>query len=354
MFALYVLHLIESKKHIFTRYAHVITPTTVSFATSRVSSEPLPPSLAKTFCRTHNFAPFAANAGRRKVYDLFLLNTELDWLEIRLETLASSVDYFVIVESPITFTGLSKPLILKENWARFSKYHSQIIHHVLVDPPKNAERTWDVEDFQRNAMFSQVFPYLGGEKAANLGDVIVVSDVDEIPRPATMVVLRNCDIPKRVTLRSQFYYYSFQWLHRGSQWKHGQATTFGGVKPGRTILPNSLRIEDGEWNKLNVWWETTDIWNAGWHCSTCFQNVSQVLEKMGAFSHTSLNQKKFRAKKRIVDRVRNGKDLWDREGENYDRVEHNEDVPEYLKSDRGRWKYLLDRDGENAGFADVS
>ena len=44
---------------------------------------------------------------------------------------------------------------------------------------------------------------------------------------------------------------------------------------------------------------------------------------MKSFSHTELNKEKFSDKKRIVDRIRHGKDLWDGWGQYYDRVENN-------------------------------
>ena len=81
--------------------------------------------------------------------------------------------------------------------------------------------------------------------------------------------------------------------------------------------------------------------------------MSEVLEKMGSFSHTEYNQERWRNQKGIVDKVRAGRDLWDRRGEYYDRVESNQDIPEYLKGDRPRWGFMLDRDGVNAGFVDV-
>ena len=77
-----------------------------------------------------------------------------------------------------------------------------------------------------------------------------------------------------------------------------------------------------------------------------------MLTKMSSFSHVELNKQEFRDKKTIADRVRKGKDLWGRRGENYDRVEHNEDIPRYLKENKGRFEYMLDRDGDNAGFVD--
>lgn len=77
-----------------------------------------------------------------------------------------------------------------------------------------------------------------------------------------------------------------------------------------------------------------------------------MLTKMSSFSHVELNKQEFRDKKTIADRVRRGKDLWMRWGENYDRVENNEDIPDYLKSNKEKFEYMLDRDAENAGFVD--
>lgn len=46
-----------------------------------------------------------------------------------------------------------------------------------------------------------------------------------------------------------------------------------------------------------------------------FEKIEDMLTKMSSFSHTGLNKEEFRDRTRIVDRVRKGMDLWDREGE---------------------------------------
>lgn len=344
------MYRVEHRKYLLIRHAHTISPVTLAFVGSMNTSQALPPIVAQNFCSLQRFSAYPATSPRRKIYDAFLFSNELDWLEIRLETLFSSIDYFVIVESPTTFTGLAKPLILKDNWSRVEKFQSKIIYHVMSDPTEGAKTTWDVERYQRNALLTHVFPLLTGAQTAHKHDIIVISDVDEIPRPASMVVLRNCDVPTRVTLQSQFYYYSFQWLRHGEQWPHGQATIFGGLKAGQTVMPEELRFQS---EKALNWWNSAVLWNAGWHCSTCFKTTDEVLTKMSSFSHSRWNKEEFRNKDRIIDRVRSGKDIWDRPGQEYDRVEKNEDVPEFIKKDRKRWAYLLDRDGQNAGFEDT-
>jgi beta-1,4-mannosyl-glycoprotein beta-1,4-N-acetylglucosaminyltransferase len=335
---------------------HEITSHDIEFEASHAHDADeatgyLPPSEAKSLCRAHGWKVFNAEARqpRRKIYDLFMINNEMDWLEIRMDTMARHVDYFVILESPVTFTGLEKPLVMKDNWDRFEKYHEKMIYKVLENPPFGASRAWDYEDYQRNAMFNQVIPALKGEQAARIGDVILVADVDEIVRPAALQIMRNCDFPQRLTLRSQFYYYGFQFLHQGLEWEHPQATTFQGVAD--TIQPANLRNGEGG-SKLKAWWEKADLWNAGWHCSSCFATIGDMLTKMSSFSHIPLNQEEYRDRNRIVDRVRKGLDLWDREGQVYEKIPDNMDIPEILKSEKEKFKYLLDREGPNAGFTD--
>ncbi|KAH8591969.1 glycosyltransferase family 17 protein [Bisporella sp. PMI_857] len=345
---LYLFTVYTRHKHPFTYHAHQITDVSILFAEQNYLPQ-LP--LVTTFCAAHNFDVYPRRQ-ERKTYDLVMLNNELDWLEIRLNTMSNHVSYFIILESPVTFTGLKKDLIFTDELrnGRFKQWKKQILYTVVQNMPVGAPRTWDLEDYQRNALLLQGVNSASGPATPNEGDVLIVADMDELIRPAALMVLRNCDIPPRVTLRSKFYYYSFKYLHIGPEWAHPQATLFRGAS---TILPADLRNGEGG-NRIKAWWDKTDLWNAGWHCSSCFEKVEDMLNKMKSFSHTSLNAKHFQDKARMVERVRTGKDLWDREGEMYERIEKNQDMPEFLKGEEQKKKfgYLLDRDGPNAGFTD--
>lgn len=301
-------------------------------------------------CQQHGWTPFKGSG--RRVYDLLMVNTELDWLEIRLNTTYDYVDYFVIVESPKTFTNLDKPLVIKDNLDNFAAYRDKIIYHELEIPPgfhsDRANPAWAWEDLQRNAMYDQVLPRLTDARAPHMGDVIIVADVDEIIRPETIVLLKSCNFPRRLNLRSHFYYYSFQFLHAGEQWKHPQATYYQGW---RTILPVNLRNWDGGIQPLTRL-EMADLWDAGWHCSSCFSTVEELLTKMSSFSHQWMNHESFRDRDRIAEHVRAGKDIWERESEHYDRIENNQDIPRILLDQRETFRYLLDRGGPSAGFKD--
>ncbi|KAI4121813.1 MAG: hypothetical protein LQ338_006161 [Usnochroma carphineum] len=301
----------------------------------------LPMDKARDYCQTRHWDPYPYRNNRRKIYDLFIINTELDWLEIRMGELQNEVDYFVILEAETTFTEAPKPLHIQENWARFAPFHPKMIHHVLNQTDVEFDGTWARESFSRNAMFDQVIPFLDDEKAAGQGDVILVSDVDEIPRPDTLKALRNCMFPRKLTLRSHFYYYGFQWLHRGEQWPHPQATFFEG--PDHTVKPEELRSRkdsDG------------DLWNAAWHCSYCFGKLQDFVDKIQSFSHTEMNQPRFTDRAKILQRVRHGIDMFERDNEKFDRIDTNNDVPQYLLENRDRFGYTISRDPPNGNFED--
>jgi beta-1,4-mannosyl-glycoprotein beta-1,4-N-acetylglucosaminyltransferase len=306
----------------------------------------LPLEQAEALCASHGLDVFRDRNQPRKVYDLFLFNTEFDWLDIRLNELSSHVDHFILLESLQTFTGHEKPLYFKENFNCLRDLAPEkLVYHALDMSDMSFWRgAWAREEYARNAMFTKVFPSLLPPATPNLMDVILVSDVDEIPRPETIEVLRNCDFPKRTNIRSRFFYYSFQWEHHGKDWQHPQATYYDGLH--NTILPNDLRWK---WKKAD--W---NFKNASWHCSSCFSTVAEMDYKIASFSHQEFNKEKFRAPAEIVQRVRNGIDLFDRRKEKYDKQDPVYDVPEYLTQGENteRYNFLLDRDPLNANFHD--
>ena len=300
---------------------------------------------ASTFCQRRRLDIYETRAERRKVYDLFLINTELDWLEIRLNELNEEVDYFVILESDTTFQGNAKPLHFQENYSKFEPFHSKIIHCIVdfTGSSLPVGDTWERERFTRNALFTQALTSLSGEQAPALGDVLVIGDIDEIPRLTTLTTLRNCAFPPRVTLRSHFYYYSFQWLHRGEQWAHPQATYFNGFK--HTIKPEDLRTGKPQ----------MELYNAAWHCSSCMQTMQHMVNKIESFSHKGYNQPYFLDPQRLLQKVRKGEDLFERDTEVFDRLDDNMDVPKYLlqEGNSQKFAYMLDRDPPDANFQDT-
>ncbi|EPS44131.1 hypothetical protein H072_1884 [Dactylellina haptotyla CBS 200.50] len=301
-------------------------------------SEFLPVEDALKFCKNRRWDIWERRSKPRKVYDLVLINTEVDWLEVRLGQMYNQVDYFVILEANLTFQDTSKPLFVQENWSRFEKYHSKMIRHTLNMEGVKFGGTWDREKFSRNAMYDQVVPHLEGQQAVSTGDVILVSDVDEIPRPATLTALRNCVFPKKLALHSDMYYYGFQWRKRGD-WGSPHATYYDG---NHTVLPADLRSG-----------ADSHLFGAAWHCSYCFSTIDEFVKKLNSFSHTEYNRENYKDTQQILEHVRYGIDLYNRDGEKFDRVEDNFDIPEFLKENKERYLFMFDRDPEDANFIDL-
>ena len=78
------------------------------------------------------------------------------------------------------------------------------------------------------------------------------------------------------------------------------------------------------------------------------------MTKISSFSHKEYNSDEYKDKDQIVKRVRKGMDMFDRPGEQFDRVEDNPDVPQYLLKNQKQYAYMLNRDPPNANFKDYT
>ena len=116
--------------------------------------------------------------GRPRVFDCFTFFNELDLLEVRLNELAPVVDVFVIAEATRTFTGKEKPLYFKENSARFAPFLDRMVH-VVVDDFPDTSSSWTREIHQRDCVRR-------GLASAGPEDILLLSDVDEIPRAGSV------------------------------------------------------------------------------------------------------------------------------------------------------------------------
>ena len=116
----------------------------------------------------------------RKV-DTCIVSNELDLLRIRLEELWDHVDHFVVVEADETFSGRPKPLFFLEHRAWFKPYEDKLTYLAITNLPPNPSQSEEGrflrEAAQRNAITEVV-----SDLNLSPNDVVIVSDVDEIPR----------------------------------------------------------------------------------------------------------------------------------------------------------------------------
>ncbi len=130
------------------------------------------------------------------IYDCFTFYNEYELLELRLSLLYDVVDYFVISELDVTQSGSPKRYNFYENKNKFLPYMDKIIYLKETNAPllygnkklvNKSDMTmtgdWAIENYQRNCL-------IHGLKDCNFDDLIIISDLDEIPNPD---VLRNLD-----------------------------------------------------------------------------------------------------------------------------------------------------------------
>ncbi|MDD7908706.1 N-acetylglucosaminyltransferase [Pseudovibrio exalbescens] len=118
-----------------------------------------------------------------RVIDGFTFFNELDVLELRLGELYDVVDQFILVEATQTFTGGAKALFYSDNKERFSAFADKITHVIVSDMPEDAPSAWTREYHQRDAIGR-------GLPNGAPDDLILVSDVDEIPKPEALEAAR--------------------------------------------------------------------------------------------------------------------------------------------------------------------
>lgn len=228
------------------------------------------------------------------VYDCFSFFNELDLLEIRLNTLDKVVDKFVLVEAPWTHTGHPKPLFFKENMARFAPFLGKIVHVVADDPPASPgaderENAWIRENWQRNSIVK-------GLVGANPDDILIISDLDEIPDPSVVRTLAAGNAVRKRVFNLHTRCYAFFLNNRcisSPYWTGGpQILSYGLFADPRTYrdckfsdtcpeaanaLPSATLIRFAPRKKA--------IRDAGWHFSS-MGGVAAVQKKIASFAHT--------------------------------------------------------------------
>jgi|688.fasta_scaffold167406_2 beta-1,4-mannosyl-glycoprotein beta-1,4-N-acetylglucosaminyltransferase len=241
----------------------------------------------------------------KKIIDCFLFYTELDMLEYRLSVLNDYVDYFVLVEAVHTFSGKQKQLFFNENKQNFGKYKDKIIHLMVYDMPfqypninYELNQQWLNEAYQRNCL-----KY--GIDALQLkdNDVIIISDVDEIPDPQILLKIKMNDLLINFnSLEQDMYYYNLNS-------KHNDKWYFPKILNYKKYNEMGLTIHDIRMNfKNNL---CVPLKNGGWHLSY-FGTKEYIQSKIMNFSHQEFNTNEFTDTKKIEERMNKGIDLFNR------------------------------------------
>lgn len=245
-----------------------------------------------------------------KIYDCFIFFNELDLLELRLNVLNDSVDYFVIVESAITFQGEDKAFLYEENKGRFAKFENKIIHFkvekyefdfaklpyiktplsvddlvlnkiykFIDDCPhfdKNTQFWWGNDFFQRECIWRG----LAVARPAP-DDLILISDVDEIPNPEIIIEYKARLQPESLlSFRQHEFCYYLNYYHN-SDWVGTCCFLYGAYQ---NVSLNSIRFS----TKRDEGLAPKIVDNGGWHF-TSIGSVEAIKKKIKSWGHKEFN-----------------------------------------------------------------
>lgn len=281
-----------------------------------------------------------------RIFDCFIFSTELELLEIRLHELERAVDVFVLAEARGTFQGDAKPLTFQENRGRFAAYADRIRHIVVSDMPGGTKEGdyWRREYHQRNSLAA-------GLVDATPDDVIILSDVDEIPR-ATSVLAAAAMPDHRPTVhcleqRMYKYFLNHQlnelWSRSGPRLcKRRYLRSMQGLREVRPPTSDPLK---STWRWLCACEQMQQLirrvvhTDAGWHFSS-MGGAHAVADKLSSFSHIP-TERRENPNADLVEAAaaRIKRALGD---PRIQRASIDNSFPEYVVENLERFSYLID------------
>ncbi|MEE1211696.1 MAG: hypothetical protein UHO11_04285 [Treponema sp.] len=279
------------------------------------------------------------------VYDCFTFFNELDLLEIRLNVLNQVVDKFVLVEMAYTQTRMEKEFYYENNKSRFEKFSDKIIHvkvetipEILpskLDPNGNK---WQLENYQRDCI-------MHGLKDAKDDDIILISDLDEIPNPEVISAYKNQSLIGIQTLEQKMMYYFVNNINISEPfWTHGtKLARYIDLKDPKQDLPDQCYYEFSK-KGLPTYLRFCNgkmIKNGGWHFSYC-GGVDAIIKKRQSICEQHFNTSKNMTTKAVLKKIYIGKDILDRKEYCYKCLRLDKSFPEYIRNNKSRYKkYIL-------------
>lgn len=276
------------------------------------------------------------------LYDCFIFFNELDLLEIRLNELDSIVDKFVIVEADKTFQNTKKGFVFEQNKDRYKKFLHKIIHIKLTKYPLflpiiNPFSPWKLEFYQRDSIVK-------GLVGCRANDIVMISDVDEIPDPNVIKQYLDKGINDIYGLKMDMfmYYLNNKLIFDGGSNMCKEESKNGiwhctAMLPYRLLKKKPYRIRKTIMRTKRKGEVYQIIPNAGWHF-TYLGGAKKIIEKLESFSHTECNLKEYKDENKINDIIKSGKDLFGREME-FEVIDICQNMPKYLQREESQQKF---------------
>ena len=267
-----------------------------------------------------------------KIYDCFTYCGEDLLLKIRLESLFNQVDKFIIIEGNRYFNGEVKSKLFNIN--KFEKYQKKINYYFIEDYPKHVGNNWEYEFYQRNQIRRGLTDLIDE-------DIVLISDVDEIPKLSNENYLKY---DSAVFMQNMYYYkfniHYYSGLKWNNKWPGTKSCKFKFFDRAQTIrgfrnknIPK-WRIDQ----RINRYLE----WDGGWHFAY-LMNEKDISNKLKRFDHEInhlLKDKKYNKDEltnlnNINSRIKSFKDPYDRKDVKLKKVSINDSFPRYIVENMG-------------------
>ena len=241
-----------------------------------------------------------------KLFDCCMYFDEDLVLDLRLNVLNNYVDKFIIAESTKDHTGKDKKLNFNIN--NFSKFKDKINYIIVDDLPVNIKffkKNWPVhhlrDQHQRNALSRGLVNCMEE-------DLVMISDIDEIPNPEKIKEFKN-----------ENKYGCF--LQRNFQTKINLLNITDKYWMGTKIIQKKY-LKSPQWLRnikttKPAFWKFYKprqpqlIYEGGWHFSF-LKEPKEISKKIQSYSHSEYNKTNFTDVKKIEERIRNKIDIFDR------------------------------------------
>lgn len=276
------------------------------------------------------------------VYDCFQFFNELDILKIRLHVMSPIVDKFVISEATETFSGLKKPLYYEENKEMFAEFADKIIHVVVDDTPEGD--THDRDTFQKNAVTR-------GLKDCTDDDIIIFSDLDEIPNPEKIKEILKDFQEDKIYHFAQRLFYCYLNMEEVSGNLLSYAGEFEGVERKKWIgskmcsykLLREQNLQLGELRFPERKEVGIRVDDGGWHFGYMGGHgekdiKKRVQEKVISAAHQEYNSRHVLSQ--VTDQIKDGKDIFGRDAK-FIRCAIDESFPAYIRENQKELSFLI-------------
>jgi len=281
-------------------------------------------------------------------------------LDLRLNFLDKYVDYFVIVESVFTHKGDKREL--KFNHKKFEKFKNKIIYKVYNENENNIEKIFD-KDSEKTKSYKYIMNALKRENGqrnyiqvgldnANANDIILISDVDEMPNLSGIDFTKIKE--KIFMFRQDMFYYKFNLKLPNMIW-----TGTKGCRKKYLLSPQWLRnVKDRKYSKLRFDILFSDkkynsikfIDDGGWHF-TNLKSAKEIEHKLKSYLHHREFDENPLTIDQIEEIIKNKQAIYDltldkrlnKIGSGNKLIKYEfEKLPEYLKKNKNKYEQWLD------------